>query len=339
MKFSLEKILNIEKIKKNFKKFPSKKILVIGDILLDHYIFGDVDRISPEAPVPVVEVKNEMFFPGGAGNTSLNIKDIGGDVFLISAIGRDKNGKTLEKLLINKKIEFFLFKRDVPTIVKTRIIAKNQQIVRLDREKIEQLSKKEEEEIKKIILEKINMAEVIVVSDYGKGLITENLMDFLKKFKKRIIVDPKPEHFKFYKNIFCLTPNKNEAILGIEKINVKSVKDIIEIGIKILNFLKSENLIITLGKDGMIVFKNKSEIYHIPSIAKDVYDVTGAGDTVCGIFSLYLCVSNDVLESAIISNFAAGIVVGKIGTATTNQKKFIEFFKNNYKNFFVEKIR
>ncbi|MFN4227222.1 MAG: bifunctional heptose 7-phosphate kinase/heptose 1-phosphate adenyltransferase [Candidatus Ratteibacteria bacterium] len=339
MKIGLEKILNIEKIKKNFKSFSSKKILIIGDIILDHYIFGDVERVSPEAPVPVVEVKNESFFAGGAGNTSLNIKDMDGNVFLISAIGKDKNGKILEKVLIDKKIEFFLLKRNIPTTVKTRIIAKNQQIVRLDIEKVKQLSRKEEEEIKKIILKKIDQIEIIVVSDYGKGLITENIIEFLKKFKKRIIVDPKPENFKFYKDVFCITPNKNEAILGIGKTNVKDFKGIIKTGIEILNFLESENLIITLGKDGMIVFKNKSEIYHIPSIAKDVYDVTGAGDTVCGIFSLYLSVSNDILESAIVSNFAAGIVVGKIGTVTTNQKEFIEFFKNNYKNFFVEKIK
>ncbi|MCM8785651.1 MAG: PfkB family carbohydrate kinase [Candidatus Omnitrophica bacterium] len=339
MRLNLERILDIGKIKKNFKNFSSKKILLIGDIILDHYIFGDVKRISPEAPVPVVEVKNEMFSLGGAGNTSVNIKDMGGDIFLISSTGKDENSKILENLLSDKKIEFFLLERDVPTIVKTRIIAKNQQIVRIDREKIEELSKKEEEEIKKIILKKIDQIEIIVVSDYGKGLITKNIIEFLKKFKKRIIVDPKPEHFKFYKDIFCITPNKNEAILGIGKINVKDFKGIIETGIEILNFLKSKNLIITLGKDGMIVFKNKSEIYHIPSIAKEVYDVTGAGDTICAIFSLYLCVSNDVLESAIVSNFAAGIVVGKIGTATTNQKEFINFFKNNYKNFFVEKIK
>lgn len=339
MRFSLKKIVDVEKIKKNIENFPSKKILIIGDIILDHYIFGEVERISPEAPVPVVEVKNEKFLLGGSGNTSLNIKNMGGDVFLISAVGKDKNGKILEKLLRDENIDSFIFQRNIPTIIKTRVIAKNQQIVRIDWEKDEELEKKEEDKVKDIILKKIDEIEIIVISDYGKGLITEGIIEFLKKFKKRIIVDPKPEHFKFYKDIFCITPNKNEACLGIGKMKAKGLKDIIDTGIEIINLLKCKNLIITLGKDGMLIFKNKSEIYHIPSIAKDVYDVTGAGDTVCGIFSLYLSVSNDVLESAIVSNFAAGIVVGKIGTATTNKKEFVDFFSENYKNIFVEKIK
>ncbi|HOK56422.1 MAG TPA: D-glycero-beta-D-manno-heptose-7-phosphate kinase [bacterium] len=339
MKFSLEKIINLEKIEKNFKKFTLKKILIIGDIILDHYIFGEVERISPEAPVPVVELKNEKFLLGGAGNLALNIKSMGGEIFLISTTGKDKNGKILKDILKKEKINSFILQRDVPTIVKTRVIAKNQQIVRIDREKIEKLNKKEEEKIKDVILKEIESTEIIVISDYGKGIITEDIINFLKKFKKRIIVDPKPEHFNFYKNVFCLTPNKNEACLGIGKINVKELKDIIQTGIEIIKLLKCKNLIITLGKDGMLIFKNKEEIYKIPSIAKDVYDVTGAGDTVCGIFSLYLSVSNDILESAIISNFAAGIVVGKIGTATTNKKEFIEFFKKSFKDIFIEKIK
>ncbi|MCS7181053.1 MAG: PfkB family carbohydrate kinase, partial [bacterium] len=302
------------KIKENFAKFSSKNILVVGDLILDHYILGEVERISPEAPVPVVEVKNEKFSLGGAGNTSLNIKHMGGDVFLITGIGKDKNGKILKKIIKKEKINSFLLERNLPTIIKTRVIVKNQQVLRIDKEKTEELKKFEEEKIKKVISKEIDKIECIVVSDYGKGFLTENIINFLKTLKKKIIVDPKPEHFKFYKNVFCITPNKNEASLGIGKIDVKGLNDIIKIGVEIINFLKCKNLIITLGKDGMLVFKNKFEIYHIPSIAKDVYDVTGAGDTVCGIFSLYLSVSNDILESAVVANFAAGIVVGKLGT-------------------------
>jgi rfaE bifunctional protein kinase chain/domain len=339
MKFNLKEVINIEKIEKNFKKFHSKKIIVIGDIILDHYIFGDVERISPEAPVPVVEVKNEKYLLGGAGNISLNIKSMGGDVILISATGKDKNGKFLKNLLKKEKINSFILERDIPTIVKTRVIAKNQQILRIDRERIKKLNKKDEEKIKKIILKEIEKTEIIVVSDYGKGFITESIISFLKSSGKIIIVDPKPQHFHFYKKVFCLTPNKKEAYLGIGKTNVNDLKDIVKTGIEIIDFLKCKNLIITLGRDGMLVFENKKEIYHIPSVAKDVYDVTGAGDTVCGIFSLYFSVSKNILESAIISNCAAGIVVGKIGTATTNKKEFIEFFKKNYKNISIEKIK
>ncbi|MCM8804498.1 MAG: PfkB family carbohydrate kinase [Candidatus Omnitrophica bacterium] len=339
MKIELKKILNIEKVKENFKRYSSSRILVIGDIILDHFIFGDVERISPEAPVPVIEVKKEYFTLGGAGNVTLNIKNMNGNVFLVSSIGKDGNGKILKELIEKEKIEYFLIERDIPTIIKTRVIARTQQIVRIDKEEIKNLNKKEIKNLKEIISEKVKEIESIVVSDYGKGFISKEIMYFLKKFNKRVIVDPKPEHFPFYKNVFCITPNKIEAHLGIGKIKIKNFNDIIRVGEEIIKKLKCENLLITLGKDGMVLYQNNKNIYHIPSVAKDVYDVTGAGDTVCGIFSLCLSVNNDVLISALISNFAAGIVVGKIGTATTNQKEFIDFFEKNYENFYIERIK
>lgn len=339
MRIKIDEILKIEEIEEHFKKFKESKILIIGDVILDHFIFGEVERISPEAPVPVVEVKREYYMIGGSGNVALNIKKMGGNVFLISSIGKDANGKILKKLLKNEKIDNFLIERNLPTILKTRIIARTQQLVRIDREKIMTLNKKEVDRIKRIISEKMEEFDCVVVSDYGKGFITGEIMDFLKKFDKKIIVDPKPDHFSFYKNVFCITPNQTEAHLGIGKIKVNDFKEILETGIEIVKKLNCKNLIITLGKNGMLVFLNGKKIYHIPSVAKDVYDVTGAGDTVCGIFSLCISVNGDVLKSAIISNFAAGIVVGKIGTATTDQKEFIDFFEKNCDNFYIEEIR
>jgi rfaE bifunctional protein kinase chain/domain len=338
MKIELKEILEPKKIRENFKKVKTKKILVIGDIILDNFIFGEVERISPEAPVPVVEVKDEKFMLGGAGNVSLNIKSMGGYVFIISSIGNDINGKILEKLIEKENIDYFFIERELPTIIKTRVIAKTQQLVRIDRERIEYLNEKEESKIKNFISEIIDEFDCVVISDYGKGFITEKIMKFLKNFNKKIIVDPKPGHFNFYKNVFCITPNQNEAIAGMGKLKVKNFEELVKVGIGIIKKLKCENLIITLGKNGMLVYENK-DIYHIPSVAKDVYDVTGAGDTVCGIFSLYFSLSGNILESAIVSNFAAGIVVGKLGTATTNQKEFIEFFEENYKNISIEKIK
>jgi rfaE bifunctional protein kinase chain/domain len=338
MEIALKKILNVDKIRRNFKKINSKKILVVGDIILDNFIFGEVERISPEAPVPVVEVKDEKFMLGGAGNVCLNIKNMGGDVFIISSIGKDENGNLLKRLLERENIKFFFIERKLPTIIKTRVIAKTQQIIRIDREKIEYLNREEERRTKIFISKIIDDFDCIVVSDYGKGFITEKIMNFLKSFKKKIIVDPKPNHFNFYKNVFCLTPNQSEAIAGVRKLSVKNFKEIVKVGIEIIKKLKCENLIITLGKNGMLIYENKN-IYHIPSVAKEVYDVTGAGDTVCGIFSLYFSISGDLLESAIISNFAAGIVVGKLGTATTDQKEFIDFFEKNYRNILIEKIQ
>lgn len=334
-----KKVVDIDEIEEKLKKIPEKKVLVLGDLILDHYVFGEVERISPEAPVPIVEVKEEKYFLGGAGNVSLNIKRFGGNVFLISFRGEDANGKFLINLLKKEKIENFLIKREVPTIIKTRIIGKTQQIVRIDREKIEELKEKEKKTIMRFIIEKCKNFDIIIVSDYGKGFICKEIIETLKKLNIKIVVDPKPEHFKLYRNLFCLTPNKNEACLGSGKIKVKFLRELIEVGDIIIKKLKCENLIITLGKDGMLIFEDRKKIFHISSVAKEVFDVTGAGDTVCGIFSLYYTVSNSILESSIVSNIAGGIVVGKLGTATTSREELIEFLKKNYNNILIEKIR
>ncbi|MGB9678359.1 MAG: bifunctional heptose 7-phosphate kinase/heptose 1-phosphate adenyltransferase, partial [Candidatus Ratteibacteria bacterium] len=280
MKIRLKEILDVEKIKKNLQKYNSSRILVIGDIILDHFIFGDVERISPEAPVPVIEVKKEFFKLGGCGNVALNIKNMGGIVFLLSSIGKDENGNILKDLIKSEKIENFLIEREIPTIIKTRVIARTQQVARIDREKIESLNAFEFELLKKVISDKVKNFDLIVVSDYGKGFITKKLLDFLKRFDKKIIVDPKPKHFAFYKNVFCITPNQNEAITGIGKINIEKFEDIVKTGIEIVKKINCKNLIITLGKNGMLVYENKKNIYHLPAVAKDVFDVTGAGDTV-----------------------------------------------------------
>jgi len=335
--------LNERKLKKIFQNFKRKKLLVIGDVILDKFIWGDVSRISPEAPVPVVEVEKENFASGGAGNVASNIKSLGSDVFLIGRIGNDLNGEVLKNLTRKAGVETFFIERDIPTITKTRVIGRSQQIVRIDREDRRKLTPEEMKKIKKKIDKIIDGVDGIIVSDYGKGIITMELISYLIKLKKEkgiiLCVDPKVEHFMYYKNVTCITPNKKEAAEGMKENIPSSEKELLKLGRKIKRNLNCENLIITLGKDGIILFNKENRIFHIPSVAKDVYDVTGAGDTVVASFTLSYSETKDEIISSIIANFAAGIVVGKLGTATVNSEELEEFFEKNLNSEYIEIIK
>ena len=336
---SLKDILSFEEVKRIIKKFEKVKIGVIGDVMLDKYIWGQVKRISPEAPVPVVEILKEDYSLGGAGNVAKNIKSLGGNVVLCGCKGNDENGKILSELLEKWEIENYLFERDsYPTITKTRIIAKTQQLLRVDRER--RLPFSDIQDVKRLIKEKFFSCDGFIISDYGKGFITGEIIKFLQKFaeknKKIIVVDPKVEHFLFYKKVTCLTPNKYEASAGMYSKEVNSIGETIELGKKIIKKLKCENLMITLGKDGMVVFEKSGNGYHIPAVAKEVYDVTGAGDTVVSSLTLSLATGIDILSASIISNFAAGVVVGKLGTASLTREELKDIFKKNYKSQFIE---
>lgn len=342
-KKSFLKILNRKKLKDILKNFHKKKILVIGDIILDRFIWGDVSRISPEAPVPVVEVRDENFLPGGAGNVALNVKSLGGEVFLIGGIGKDKNGELLKKLTEEKGIKTLFIKRDVPTITKTRVIGKNQQIVRIDREERKNISEKEFGEVVEKIEVVKDKIDGIIVSDYGKGFITKKIIEKLISIKNKrdivLSVDPKIQHFKYYKNVTCITPNKKEAAEGMQRDIPENKKEIINLGKLIKKKLKCESLIITLGKEGMILFSRNNNIFHVPSVAKDVYDVTGAGDTVIASFTLSYVETYDEIISSIISDFAAGIVVGKMGTAVVEKDELEKFFEKNSNSGYIEIIK
>jgi len=332
-KGEISEFLDIKKLKEILQNIKKKRILVVGDIFLDRFIWGDVSRISPEAPVPVVEVRNESFTAGGAGNVAFNIKSLGGNVILIAGIGKDTNGEILSKLVKKNGVETFFLERECPTITKTRIIGINQQIVRIDREIKIKLSNKEERKIIDKIGEIIDKIDGIIISDYGKGIITKKLISFLIEIKKKkgivLCIDPKLEHFTYYKNVTCLTPNKKEAAEGMKTSVSESKDDIMKLGNKIKKKLKCENLIITLGKDGMMLFNTKNEIVYIPSVAKEVYDVTGAGDTVIASFTLSYVETKNEIVSSIISNLAGGIVVGKLGTAVVSDKELEKFFEEN----------
>ena len=319
-----------KRLKEILKRFKRQQILVIGDLILDKFVFGKVRRISPEAPVPIVQMEREGFSPGGAGNVAANITSLGAKVKLIGVIGNDAEGKELREILKDRQIKgFFLTDSSRPTIVKTRIIATNQQLLRLDREDKNSLLQQYAKKIEKYVRENIKNSSAILISDYGKGTITPFLLLALsklaKKHKKIIAVDPKIEHFSLYKNVSLLTPNCQEAAVGMKESEPRTQKEILALGKKIREKLQPRYLLITEGEKGMTIFE-KGKARHISAKTKEVFDVTGAGDTVIGVATLALSAGAIISEAATIASFAASVVVGKLGTATVSQQELIESF-------------
>ncbi|MDR0398896.1 MAG: D-glycero-beta-D-manno-heptose-7-phosphate kinase [Endomicrobium sp.] len=311
-------------------------VLVVGDTMVDKFIWGKVVRISPEAPVPVVEVTKETEVLGGAANVANNITALGGKAFIVSAIGEDITGKTLIEMLSEKNInyDYLVYSSHRPTIIKTRIIAASQQVVRVDKEVKGIFERSTELKIIKNIEETIPKANAVIISDYGKGVVSpivlKKTIALARKYKIPVTVDPKIDHFKKYKKITTMTPNEKEAIEGMGLKNIKTDKDIAVLGKKILKTLGSNSVVITRGEKGMTLIEPNNKITNIPTRAKEVYDVTGAGDTVISTMTLALAAKADLLSAAEIANFAAGIVVGKLGTATTNPQELEEVVKDFY---------
>ncbi|MDR2398985.1 MAG: D-glycero-beta-D-manno-heptose-7-phosphate kinase [Endomicrobium sp.] len=316
--------------------FKKQTILVVGDTMVDKFIWGKVKRISPEAPVPVVEVNKETEVLGGAANVASNITALDARAFIVSAIGEDTTGKTLIEMLSEKNIssEYLVCSLHRPTIIKTRIIAASQQVVRVDKEIRGTFEKSTELKIIKNIENAMPKVNAVIISDYGKGVICHSVLkktiSLARKYKIPVTVDPKIDHFKKYKKITTMTPNEKEAIEGMEAKNIKTDEDIEGLGKKILKTLNSESVVITRGEKGMTLIEPNNKITNIPTRAKEVYDVTGAGDTVISTMTLALAAKADLLSAAEIANFAAGIVVGKIGTATTNAKELEQVIKDFY---------
>ncbi len=314
---------NIDKsyLNKGIDNFGKSMILVIGDIMLDKFIWGNVSRISPEAPVPVVEVEHETVMLGGATNVVNNLVSLGGSVMMCGVVGNDPTGKEIISRLdeLNVDTGGIAIEVDRPTSVKTRIIAHDQQVVRYDREKTISLKPKTIKGILDFINEKKGNLSALIVSDYGKGVISRQLMDGLKSIISDcdfpVTVDPNVKNFSLYKDVTVITPNHNQAgeIAGIEIINEENLK---KVGKKLLNNKKCKALLITRGKDGMTLFEQEGRVTHIKSIARKVYDVTGAGDTVIATLTLGIAGGLDLKSAAYLSNLSGGIVVGEIGTST-----------------------
>ena len=309
-------------------KFDKAKVLVIGDVMMDEYIYGDVSRVSPEAPVPVVKVMKETFIPGGAANVVRNINSLGGKVYLVGTIGDDSLGKRLKKTLTKTgaSTQGLIIDRSRPTTQKTRIIAHSQQVVRIDKERTESVASQIRKKLISALKRFINRVDIIIVSDYGKGIITSSILkgifSLASKYGKRVIIDPKVGHFKDYRGATILTPNKNEARVALGGVLTEE-ESIHSIGKRLLKELNLKALLITKGAEGMSLFQKDKKVINIPTIVQEVYDVTGAGDTVTAVLALGLAAGADFLSSAQIANFAAGIVVKEIGAATATKKELL----------------
>ena len=321
-----------EKLLKIISQFRNKKVLVIGDIMLDKYIWGNVTRISPEAPVQVVSVQAESYAPGGAANVANNIAAIGSCSYMLGIVGKDVANEILLREIKkrNIKTDGIIIDEKKPTIQKVRIIGQNQQLLRVDYEKNEYLNKETEKKIVDFATGRIKEIDGIVVSDYAKGVVTKGLMrdiiNLCKENKKIIVIDPKPEHKALYKEVTLITPNSKEAS-QMANTEPEPENNILKIGKRILKELKSP-VLITRGEKGMALFETNGKIMNIPTKAKEVYDVTGAGDTVIAIVALALTAGATLRQAAIIANHAAGIVVGKVGTSTLTINELKQSLEN-----------
>lgn len=333
----------MKNLKNIIRRFNQAKILVVGDIILDEYIWGCVDRISPEAPVPVVWANKRSFVPGGTANVANNISSLGGRVALLGVRGDDANSKILLHELKKRKIssQGIFTENNRHTTVKTRILAGHQQVVRVDWEHTHDLSEELNAKILKYIKKNIRSFDAIIIEDYGKGVINvallKELITLAKANKKIITVDPKEENFRYYHGVTAITPNRKELENAIRNLKVQDTanrfrvntdklftgKDVDLAARQILDYLNLDSILVTLGEQGMKLLEKNGRLTHIPTQAQEVFDVSGAGDTVISVFTLALCAGASKLEAAHIANFAAGIVVGKLGTAVTNSKELL----------------
>lgn len=322
----LRQISNRIDVDKLVERFKKTTLLVVGDIMIDEFIWGTVSRISPEAPVPVVAVTRESLLLGGAANVVYNVHSLGGRALLVGLIGDDRMGEKIKKLLAEQKIdrEGLVVQGGRPTTVKTRVIAHSQQVVRFDRESREPISTQSQETLLHYLDKNWNQVDGIIVSDYGKGLITPALMEFIVQRKKKeiklVAIDPKMNNFNLYAGATIVTPNRQEAEAAAGK-EIKDEASLMEVGRILLERFASQAILITRGEEGMVLFERGGEVINVPTVAKEVYDVTGAGDTVISAMTLALAAGNDFPAAAVVANYAAGIVVGKVGTATVTPEE------------------
>jgi D-glycero-beta-D-manno-heptose-7-phosphate kinase len=309
-------------------EFPKKRLLVIGDVMLDGYVWGRVSRISPEAPVPVVEVVRESFFPGGAANVARNVRECRGEVYIMGLVGKDSAADRLRSILEagGIRLETLAVESAFQTIVKTRIIARQQQLVRVDHERPHAVSPVSLERCLAQIGEMLPDLDGIIFEDYGKGFVVQSFVDQVTQLAraagKVITADPNSRSPIEWKHLTAVKPNRSEAFaaasLPWQEPETDPQKDhnLLEIGKRLLQRWESDQLLITLGEQGMMLFTQGDHPHHIPPRAREIYDLSGAGDTAIALFTLALVSGATPLEAAEISNHASGVVVAKLGTAT-----------------------
>jgi D-beta-D-heptose 7-phosphate kinase/D-beta-D-heptose 1-phosphate adenosyltransferase len=314
-------------------------VLVIGDVMIDQFIWGRVERISPEAPVPVVHFERESFMPGGAANVARNLTALKARSEILGIIGQDEAGTRLQRLLGEHEVgcEGLLISNSRPTSIKTRIIAHQQQVVRVDRERCDELEDGVARKLLQYIEHGLPRISAIIVGDYGKGVVGQQLLDGLKALCRAralwLSLDPKPVHHLNLAGLSLITPNRKEAfeLAGMTdgERGAEPLEDnrLLQVSQKLLADLQPALLLITLGDQGMLLCQRGKRPFHIPTVAQEVFDVSGAGDTVIASFTLAVAAGASPIEAAIFSNHAAGVVVGKVGTATVTPEELLASFR------------
>jgi D-beta-D-heptose 7-phosphate kinase/D-beta-D-heptose 1-phosphate adenosyltransferase len=330
-----------ERLQQILQGAADKRFLVIGDLMLDEFVWGKVGRISPEAPVPVVEVTKEESFPGGAANVARNLRQFVENVAVIGMIGQDQGGERLRGLLAREKIDMSdaIEDQSFRTIVKTRIIAQHQQVVRVDRERITSTSPEKVGEIVRLVRDRLPEVDAVIFEDYGKGFLTNELVagvcQAANAAGKIVAADPNPRRSIDWPGITVATPNRSEAFLAAGMALCDSAAspsedvDLARAGEALLKKWNSKLLLITLGEQGMMLFQKDDKPHHVPTKARQVFDVSGAGDTAIAMFTLALCCGATPVEAAEIANHASAVVIGKLGTATVTREELFSNFRED----------
>jgi len=333
--------MNFTRLEQIFARAPAKRILVIGDLMLDEFVWGKVGRISPEAPVPVVEVTGESFYPGGAANVARNLREFVDRVSVIGMIGKDRSGDQLRELLAEQRIDIANSVEDKKfrTIVKTRIIARHQQVVRVDRERIVGPSSRQITKVAAAVRKNLSEIDAIIFEDYGKGFLAGELVSQIARdtraAAKLVAADPNSRNLIDWRGMTVVKPNRTEAFLaaGIpwrdpEEFPEKDV-DLVHAGTSLLEKWDTKYILVTLGEQGMMLFQKDEPPHHIPTKARQVFDVSGAGDTAIALFTLALACDATPAEAAEIANHASAVVVGKLGTATVTRRELLASFEHD----------
>lgn len=314
-------------------RFTRQRVLVVGDVMLDQFLWGKVSRISPEAPVPVVEVTNESFFPGGAANVARNLRALGGAVKMLGVIGHDAAGRQLLELLTEHAVDpaGLLVDATRPTTMKTRIVAHHQQVVRFDRERAAPVTAELAHRLLAYYTAQLPATDAVIFEDYGKGVLSQSLLNTMRRLARRhgkiTTADPNARQLLRYAGLTAITPNRAEAFAaaGLPFVspaeNVLADAPLLRVGERLLRKWQPANLLVTLGDHGMCLFRKGRPPHHIPTVAREVFDVSGAGDTVIATLTLALAAGANPVEAAVVSNHAAGVVVGKVGTATCSPEE------------------
>ena len=332
--------ISASRVRQILSAAAKSRVLVLGDVMLDQFIWGSVARISPEAPVPVVDFSHESFMPGGAANVARNLTTFAVTTELFGAVGNDSAAGQLRKLLREQRIGCagLVASATRRTSLKTRIVAHQQQVVRIDRETRDGITPEISRRLLTALKAQLKKADAVIVGDYGKGVVTQTLLNEVKALCRErgvwLSLDPKPVHDLNLSNLSLITPNRKEAF-ELAKLeddtrnpNPLADKNLMLVAERLLNELRPAVLLITLGELGMLLCQRGQQPVHIPTVAQEVFDVSGAGDTVIATFTLAVAAGASPLEAAILSNHAAGIVVGKVGTATTSPEELLKSFSH-----------